>query len=193
MAQLAQRSFLRSTGFFRLCAALLALGGTSCASSSGTNTLGDSGGAEQGGSGTGGASAQAGSSGSTAGGSTASSGGTAGDARTTGSAGAPAACAAGMRAGDQCPAAGLCASADQCCTCVYFPAGCGHLWDCAMPKNNSMDCPGTAPATGSACSTVRVVCQYCGANGPEFRRCDYTSDRSAPLQWTESVGSQCFN
>ena len=195
MAQLAHRPFLHSTWFFTLCAALFALGGASCASSSGTSAADSSGGSGQAGSGTAGGSAQAGASGGPTGGSGGPTTGSAGDVGTTGTAGAPAACPAGTGAGDECPVVdSVCASAATCCHCSLFRGeGCGKMWNCALPANNLSECPALAPAIGSPCATNRLVCQYCGANGPEFRRCSYTADRSVPPEWYEDPGFQCYN
>jgi hypothetical protein len=187
MAQLAHSSFLRSTGSFTICAALFALGGTSCGSSSVTSEGGGAAGSGQAGSGSTGGSAQAGASGSATGGSA----GGAGAGGTTGTA----ACPADTKAGDNCSAVdSVCLSAATCCLCINFPgAGCGRLWDCAMPERNRSECPALAPTVGSTCATLGIVCQYCGSDGPEFRRCSYTSDRSVPPEWSKSAGLQCQN
>lgn len=194
MAQLAHYPVLR-TRSFTFCAALFVLGGASCGSSAGTSTPGGSAGSEQGGSagqpsGTAGGAAQAGSSGNTAG----NTGG-AGNTSSAGNAGARATCPAATKSGNECSAVdSVCASAEACCDCIDFPGGgCGHLWSCAVPKNNAVDCPATAPALGSACPTLKLSCQYCGANGPELRTCSNAPDRSAPPEWSEFMGIQCSN
>ena len=193
MAQLSRDPSLPRSGLIGLFGAVFALCGTSCASSTGTGAGGTPGGAEHGGSaaeagGTGGGSAQGGTSGKSEDGGRA---GTSGDTGTPAAAGATAACAL---AGKKCDVAGrMCASAETCCNCIGFPGApsCGLLWNCAVPKDNSVDCPAALPVARTACSTAKVGCQYCGANGPSFWQCLKTSDPSAPLVWLEVAGASC--
>jgi hypothetical protein len=193
MAQLSRDPSRPLGGLISLFGAVFALCSTSCASSSGTGAFGTPGGSEHGGSaalpgGTGGGFAQGGTSGKSEGGSTA---GNSGDAATPAAAGAAGACAL---VGKKCDDAGqACASAETCCSCIGFPGApsCGSLWSCAVPKENTVDCPATPPVMRTACSTARVVCQYCGASGPSFWQCSKTSDPSAPLAWSEIAGISC--
>jgi hypothetical protein len=193
MAQLSRDPSLPWVGFISLFSAVFALCSTSCASSSGTGAVGTPGGSERGGSAaqpgrTGGGSAQGGTWGKSEDGSTAGNRGGAGAAA---AAGAPGTCAL---VGKKCDDAGqVCASAETCCNCIGFPGApsCGFLWSCAVPKENAVDCPATPPAVRTACSTARVGCQYCGANGPSFWQCSKTSDPSAPLVWLEMAGTSC--
>ncbi len=195
MAQLSRDPGLPWVGLISLCSAVLSLCSTSCASSSATGAVGTPGGSEHGGSAAepgdaGGGSAQGGTSGKPEDGSTAGNSGAAG---TTAAAGAPGACAV---LGNKCDGAGqVCASAESCCNCVGFASApsCGFLWSCAVPKRNSVDCPATPPAMRTACSTARLGCQYCGANGPSFWQCSKTTaDLSAPLEWFEVAGISCY-
>ena len=193
MAQLSRDPSLPLVGFIGLCSAVFALCSTSCASSSGTRADGTSGGSEHGGEaaqsgGPGGGSPQGGTSGKSEEGSRAGNGG---DGRTPAAAGAAGACAvAGKKCDDT---EQVCASAETCCNCISFlgAPSCGFLWSCAVPKKNTVDCPATPPAVRTACSTARVGCQYCSANGPSFWQCSKTSDSSAPLVWLEMAGASC--
>ena len=191
MAQLARDPSRPLGGFISVFSAIFALCSTSCASSSGTGavgTPGDGGSAAQPG-GTGGGSAQGGTAGRSETGSTA---GNSGGSDIPAAAGASGACA---KLGERCDGAGqMCASAETCCHCIRFPSApsCGSLWNCAVPKKNTSDCPSTPPSGQTACSTARVNCEYCGANGPSFWQCVKTSDPSVPLMWLELAGLGCY-
>jgi len=187
MAQLSRDPSLPLVGC--LFSAVFALCSTSCASSSGTGAVGTPGSSEHGGAAGQAGSAQGGTSGKSEDGSTA---GKSGDAGTPAAAGALGAC--GL-VGEKCHDAGqVCASAETCCNCIGFPGApsCGFLWSCAVPKKNPVGCPATPPAARTACSTARVGCEYCDANGPSFWQCSKTSDPSAPLVWSEVTGISCF-
>src|SRR5262249_28150667 len=69
----------------------------------------------------------------------------------------------------KCPQLGsTCTGTDMCCKCIDFPQtpSCGLLWACALPKNNTADCPAEAPSEGSACAKLKVTCQYCVQGAP---------------------------
>jgi hypothetical protein len=88
--------------------------------------------------------------------------------------------------------ASVCTSTDSCCKCIDFPQApsCGLQWSCALPNDNSPDCPTDAPSEGSGCTALKITCQYCTTRGPRHMRC---SGADASGAWSEVAGLSCAN
>jgi hypothetical protein len=101
------------------------------------------------------------------------------------------ACSPGVTSTSRCQTAGsVCTAPDICCRCLDFPQtpSCGLQWACAVPTNNAAACPPDAPSEGSACSALKMTCQYCAQDGPEYWTCN-SADGSG--MWTQVPALSC--